>query len=389
MRLISAGLLTAAAVLVSFLLAAPPFSSGVAVATPPAIDLVAVDMLTSGNSATALGPVDDCIQVNRNISHQIDIVVDAIPPNPPADGGGISGFQFFLHFDPQIVQITNVDNNFLLTSAGGGVPVDFTDPLSTQGDGVLSIAAADFGSHLDSGPGVLSRITVKGIADGRSELSLTGVILADAMVQQYPTITTISEGHLPVGRTCTSVCPEPDTDGDTVGDACDNCPATPNEDQRNVRHPTTQEGDACEDPDGDGVFDSDDNCPDAYDPGQENTDGDPFGDACDPCPTIATTWNWYVPDDTDCDGFSDEREAAIGTDPAVGCMEGPGLDDPSPTWPPDMNSTGNIDILDVLALKKAFGATPIPPRYDLLPDGAINILDALQFKPFFSGFCTQ
>jgi len=63
-------------------------------------------------------------------------------------------------------------------------------------------------------------------------------------------------------------CPDkPNSDGDSWGDACDNCPNDDNEDQADV--------------DGDGVGDVCDNCPDDINPGQEDTFGDIDGDACD------------------------------------------------------------------------------------------------------------
>lgn len=71
-----------------------------------------------------------------------------------------------------------------------------------------------------------------------------------------------------------------DLDGDAIGDDCDQCPLS--------------EGDTCatfdpNDRDGDGVPNLEDNCPDVPNPGQENADGDPYGDACDPCPDFDNT----------------------------------------------------------------------------------------------------
>jgi hypothetical protein len=63
------------------------------------------------------------------------------------------------------------------------------------------------------------------------------------------------------------------SDGDGIGDACDNCPAVPNPGQ--------------EDSDADGVGDACDNCPAVPNPGQENSDGDGVGDACDNCPAVS------------------------------------------------------------------------------------------------------
>lgn len=71
--------------------------------------------------------------------------------------------------------------------------------------------------------------------------------------------------------------PEPDTDGDGLGNGCDNCPSIPNA--------------AQEDRDADAVGDDCDNCPDAANPDQADADGDGVGDACQaaacPDPTAA------------------------------------------------------------------------------------------------------
>jgi hypothetical protein len=83
-----------------------------------------------------------------------------------------------------------------------------------------------------------------------------------------------------------------DSDGDTVANLCDNCPATANTDQSNSDSDAF--GDACDncdsidnpdqaDLDLDDVGDVCDNCPSDTNPLQEDVDGDTVGNACDNC----------------------------------------------------------------------------------------------------------
>ncbi len=100
------------------------------------------------------------------------------------------------------------------------------------------------------------------------------------------------------------VAPLTDTDGDSVPDQCDNCPALANSNQADAdadevgdvcdqcpESPAGEEADAngcsCSqrDPDEDGIDDCVDNCPVTPNPSQANGDTDALGDACDNCPT--------------------------------------------------------------------------------------------------------
>jgi hypothetical protein len=69
------------------------------------------------------------------------------------------------------------------------------------------------------------------------------------------------------GTTGSTCCTGPDSDGDGIPDACDNCPWIPNGDQT--------------DTDGDGIGDACDNCPDVPNPDQTDSDGNGIGDACE------------------------------------------------------------------------------------------------------------
>jgi N-acetylneuraminic acid mutarotase len=76
-----------------------------------------------------------------------------------------------------------------------------------------------------------------------------------------------------------------DSDGDGVGEMCDNCTLVVNPAQEDAVHPGGG-GDACEDPDQDTRVDGLDNCPDEVNVDQQDVDADALGDVCDVCPGV-------------------------------------------------------------------------------------------------------
>lgn len=102
-----------------------------------------------------------------------------------------------------------------------------------------------------------------------------------------------SVGVGPYSPDCDTYLPPPDTDGDGVIDAKDNCPKRANPRQ--------------EDQDGDKVGDVCDNCVATKNPSQKDLDGDGVGDSCDSDKDNDGCLNWYVPQDGHREYVSAER----------------------------------------------------------------------------------
>lgn len=122
---------------------------------------------------------------------------------------------------------------------------------------------------------------------------------------------------------------------------------------------STPDGEQCPgDLDCDGVPDGSDNCPTVANPGQENEDGDRFGDVCDPCPPFVDADPVI---DTDGDGVSDQCDPRLTTPgDKIVAFEGfahgvPPTWNPAGTWTDD--GSGDLVVANsaAIATLTAFG----------------------------------
>jgi len=192
----------------------------------------------------------------------------------------------------------------------------------------------------------------------------------------YQYVSTAKGDRVHVEIKTLSIYEAPDSDGDTVPDPDDNCPATPNMDQANNDNDSF--GDVC------------DNCPTADNEDQLDTDGDTYGDACDNCPAIIN--HNQADGDTDnvgdlcdnCQTDANTDQANSDTDPYGDACDNCPLDDNLDQADVDGDEVG--DVCDNCP------ETPNPGQEDADEDGigdacewicgdadgsgAVNILDA-------------
>lgn len=151
-----------------------------------------------------------------------------------------------------------------------------------------------------------------------------------------------------------------DRDNDGVADPDDNCPDNANVGQNDSDHDGL--GDACDpddfDLDDDGVEDDEDNCPTHFNPSQVDSDHDGLGDTCDPDPF-----------DRDNDGVSDQADNCPSNfNPSQDDTDGDGIGNACET---DLDNDGVINTAD---------NCPLTPNADQLdsdfnPDGLGDACD--------------
>jgi CSLREA domain-containing protein len=342
------------------------------------------------------GNLIDPNSIHSNTGLGIDLGTDGVTSNDPLDP------------DPG----ANLLQNFpALTSA-----LVYAGSTTIKGD-LNSTATTDFtleffsNSTCDAsgnGEGETFVVSSTETTDGSGDVSFTITLGTAVPVGRFITATATD----PSDNTSEfSACEEvlPDSDGDGEPDITDVCPNDANDDSDDdgicvgsgFLPPKTNDNDNCpdapnagqENADGDTWGDACDNCPVTPNAGQENADGDTWGDACDNCPATATVW--LVPfGDSDCDGFTTDDENFMGTLPLDACADTPGVDDEPPpdAWPFDHNDDQRAALGDALQYTGKINTEPPGPpydeRYDLNADDRISLADVLKYIGVMNLTCT-
>ena len=260
----------------------------------------------------------------------------------------LTAFDILLQYDPTLLSVTSVDGaKFLDADPDSNLFVYSAEYSPPPPPHRYSVAAVDLyqpkADAAESGSGVLVEFGLHADAQGISSLSINTKVDTDGntVIDQGTYLQDANsirlgdtdgdgffDGRMLDGAIGIDVA-MPDSDGDTIPDACDNCPDDSN--------PTQEDGDL------DGVGDVCDNCANDYNPYQEDDDGDGLGDACDNCPNV---WNLEQKNtdghdkgdacdaDDDDDGWNDSEEVPGGG--------GGGAGDATGSDPLNINSTPEV-----------------------------------------------
>jgi hypothetical protein len=165
-----------AASLLAFALVAIGSNSDVrATHVPGNASSMAVDADPTGNTATSLGPREDCVETSAGGSATVDLTISDVPAGNP-----IYAFSLNMFYDPAVLTISSADTSSKMLAVNPGSSVTyFGDEVATPDtDGIFAGGAVDLsqdsGSQ-ESGSGSLETLTIDvgaGAAAGGYQLDL-------------------------------------------------------------------------------------------------------------------------------------------------------------------------------------------------------------------------
>ena len=378
-RLAQAGLLTVVAL--GLALAAtlvPGAPSNVTEATWSQVNtIVGVDLNTSGNTDSAVGTINVCRSVNVNDTFDIDLFVK--------DVTNINSFEGAFRWDGTKLQVTAISvaspGVAILARTPGSTVQNLSDPVLPNSTGSFLAGALDTAipRKPETGSGVLARLTLKATAAGTSRASYTFVLLRDQNEAAIGDLNgndyfdgLVFNAVIVVGSPCQA---DQDLDGFTnVEESVDgsellNATSTP---------------EMCDNTDND----KDGQTDEWYDRNPANGTPDCIDAASDTDSDLI-----YNPSDTDDDndGYTDAREAYLGTDSLARCAQTLVYHS---AWPLDVDNSRDITVTgDVFQYRGLLGATPGNPnfrkRLDLDGSGDISVTgDVFGFRGRLGETCT-
>jgi hypothetical protein len=149
-------------------------------AQPSPAVVIGIDMETSGNGQSTLGPIDKCVEVSSGETFDVDVFLNAVPQNQD-----FSIEEYYLGFDnTKLTPVAeNYDASLILL---GRAPTSRILDVSRIGESSFHCAVID--SHVPPAEaaeqpgelGLLGRYTFQAIGSGFTALDLSGIILGNS-----------------------------------------------------------------------------------------------------------------------------------------------------------------------------------------------------------------
>jgi hypothetical protein len=364
---------------------------------PGGMDVMSIDMNISGNTNTALGPLENCARINENNlldADEEDILaitrtVSSATPTSLMDAAGgwladqWAGNRVIIAAGTGTGQVrtiaSNDANTLTITEAWATIP-NATSSYQIRFNDAVPVDATALGIPVHNNAGTPS--------DPRDD---TGGIIAYSFDLAYPSALTIAnQTSAEAGVTILTR-----NAGSSVFDGSDSTP----ESNGLLRVAALDTGSSIPES-GSGVLSrlvlqSNPTAVTAvYLLGlSNNVHVDASNGGYPPDTTINNSFiaiNITCPlPDGDGDGWSDTAEAVIGTDPLDNCPDN-GADN---AWPPDINNDAIVDIIgDIAPVASNFvvSVPPAPSRHNVAPDtpdGFVDIFDISRLAGVFAQGC--
>ncbi|MDO8616213.1 MAG: cohesin domain-containing protein [Dehalococcoidia bacterium] len=126
---------------------------------------VGLDLDPEGDSAAFVAAIDSCVSVEKGEAFDVDVYVK--------DVSNLLAWEVYFRYDQSRLEILRADVRMFLRNQAGSNVVSVSDPLPNK-TGLYRIAAADIASPsaLESGSGILTRVTLEAKESGTTPISL-------------------------------------------------------------------------------------------------------------------------------------------------------------------------------------------------------------------------
>jgi hypothetical protein len=155
-------------------------SDSLARAQPSPATVIGIDVETSGNGQSALGPIDKCIEVSSGETFDVDVFLNAVPQNQD-----FSAQEYFLNFDN--TKLAPVAENYdarliLLGRAPGSRILDVSEIRTSSFHSVVldSRVPPEEAAEQPGELGLLGRYTFQAIDSGFTALYLSDITLGNS-----------------------------------------------------------------------------------------------------------------------------------------------------------------------------------------------------------------